>query len=379
MQNSAYDMKSHAQCSAAARRRRTGRYLFTVALSLLSFRWAEAEDRWLTSGRLEIGVTSLYDNNILRYSDKYITRFNNREDQGRFHNSTLDDLILVNTFRFSGTMQIIGSLNTTANVDYRRRTYTHNSIKDWSYVGFGLRQDISKKLAAQISYSYIPTFFVRHFRDEDWTALYGFKDPIVYQPYAYTKDEAGGWLQYTPFPGTRVRGVAAYARYFYNEHFTEYDCRNTTLGIEVYHSLQKSITLDASFEVVFSRGDGTVDMNPSYDQNIYTIGAEFQLPKLFGRTNSIDIGAEYSRSCYTSTHFLQLDPNHAGRDDRSYRVSAAYTFHLLDNLGLALTYGWHRRDVKTSAQENAEYLSAEKDYVQYQIGLEIRYVVNFIP
>jgi hypothetical protein len=35
------------------------------------------------------------------------------------------------------------------------------------------------------------------------------------------------------------------------------------------------------------------------------------------------------------------------------------------------------KDAKKPA--GPEYLSAEKDYVQYQIGLEIKYVVNFIP
>jgi hypothetical protein len=359
---------------------RTFRILMPVhILSVLALMPMVAEAQaWFSSAKLEVGTSSVYDNNILRYSDKYVSRFDNREDQGRFHINTLDDLILVSSFRFSATMRLLGSLNTTTTVDYRRRTYTHNPIKDWSYVAANVRQDISKKLSAQAGYSYIPDFYVRHFRDEDWTALYGFRDPIVYQPFSFKKDEVGGWVQYALFANTRVRAVGSYGRYFYNEHFTEYDCSNTMIGIELYQTVQKNIKLDAEFNVVYSRGDGTRDMDPSYDQNIYSVGAEVQLPALFQRTNSIGIGGEYSRSCYLSKHFLELDPNHAGRDDHSYRFSITYSFRLLKDLGLVLTYGWHERIVKTAASQNAVYLSDEKDYRQYQIGLDARYTFNLV-
>ncbi|MBX2991530.1 MAG: hypothetical protein KF749_10240 [Bacteroidetes bacterium] len=346
-------------------------FIFTPVIALAA--------GWLSSAKMELGASSLYDNNILRYSDKYISRFNNREDAGRFHNSTLDDLILVNSFRLGLTMRLIGSQTTHATVDYRRRTYTHNSIKDWSYVAIALRQDVSKKISAQIDYSYIPEFYVRHFRDENWTALYGFRDPIVYQPFSFKKDEVGGWLQYALFTTTRVRTTFSFARYFYNEHFTEYDCKNISVGIILYHTVTKNLKLTAEFEATSSRGDGTVDMNPSYNQNVYGIAVEYQLPKFLGRKNSIGVGGEFSRSCYTSTHFLELDPNHAGRDDRSYRVSASYNFELLKNLGLMLSFGWHDRKVKTAATQNAEYLSAEKDYRQYQVGLDVRYAFNIVP
>ena len=334
---------------------------------------------WLSSAKLEVGASSLYDNNILRYSDKYISRFNNREDTGRFHNSTLDDLILVNSFRLGLTMRLIGTQTTNMTFDYRRRTYTHNSIKNWSYFAVSMKQDVSKKFSAQIGYSYIPEFYVRHFRDEDWTALYGFRDPIVYQPFGFSKDEVGLWLQYSPLTTTRIRATFSFARYFYNEHFTEYDCRNTSAGISVSHSIAKNLKLTVEFEATLSRGDGTADMSPSYNQNVYGLSVEYQLPKLFGRKNSLVLGGEFSRSCYTSTHFLELDPNHAGRDDRSYRVSATYSFELLKNLGLGLTYGWHDRSVKTAAIPNAEYLSAEKDYRQYQVGLDVRYSFTIVP
>lgn len=178
-----------------------------AVLTMISLPMMALAGEGLTSWKLDIGVSSVYDNNILRYSDKYVTRFDNREDEGRFHIKTRDDLILVSSIRASATLNLFGSLNTIAAADVRQRTYTHNAIKNWSSIGFTLRQDLSKQVAAQIGYSYIPGFYVRHYRDNEWVKEYGYT-PITFQPFDFKKDELGGWVQYALFSGTRVRGRA---------------------------------------------------------------------------------------------------------------------------------------------------------------------------
>ena len=47
-------------------------------------------DKW----EIRLTLNTIYDNNILKYSTKYIERFQNREDEGRFNINTYDDLIL---------------------------------------------------------------------------------------------------------------------------------------------------------------------------------------------------------------------------------------------------------------------------------------------
>jgi len=373
-------MKAHAIAVIIRPRWRIVQILVGVVAvpSLLALPMAASAGDGLTSWKIDLGISSVYDNNILRYSDKYVDRFDNRQDEGRFHINTRDDLILVSSIRASAIVNLIGSLKTAGAVDVRRRTYTYNTIKDWSYIGFSLRQDISKLLATQIGYSYIPSFYVRHYRDDDWVKEYGYT-PVVFQSFEFKKDETNGWIQYALFSGTRMRARFSYMRYFYNEHFTEYDSRNTLLGLEVFQTIHKNLKVNGGFEVVRSRGDGNADMDPSYDEDTFVLGGDLQLPRAFGRTNSVGIEGEYSRRCYTSNHVLELDRNHAGRIDYDYRLSVSYSYELLENLALALTYAWHRRDTETAAAENATYLSDEKDYRQYQIGLEARYTLNFLP
>lgn len=331
----------------------------------------------IASCKIDIGLSSIYDDNIVRYSDKYISRFDNREDEGRFHINTRDDLILVSSLRTSVGMRLIGSLNTTATLDVRRRTYTHNPIKDWSSYSLSIRQDLSKQLAVTMGYSFIPSFYVRHYRDDDWVKEYGYT-PETFQPFGFKKDEASGSVQYV-LSSTRVTASFSYARYYYNEHFTEYDSKNSSLDVEIAQSISQTIKLTGDAGVVYSRGVGTPDMDPSFHENTFGVSATMVLPKVFGRTNSIEIGGEYARRVFISTHYLELDPNHAGRRDYDYRVSVKYTYQLLSGFTLAFTYAWHRRDAVTSAAANAEYLAEEKDYRQYQIGLDLRYTLNVLP
>lgn len=353
------------------------RVLFLIAVAFL-FTHAADSQGWLKATRLDVGLSSVYDNNILRYSDKYIDRFNKRQDEGRFHINTLDDLILVTSMRGSASVALIGSLNTTASIDFRKRTYTHNAIKDWQYFGLTLRQDISKRIAAQIGYNYTPSFYIRHYRDDDWAKEFGYI-PVTFQPYGYKKDDVNSWIQYSLSTGTRVRALFAYTRYFYNEHFTEYDCANSSYGIELYQTILKTIRVSAGFGYVESRGDGTATMNPSYDEDSFDLGVDLQLPKVFGRANSIGVSGEYARRVFTTHHYLELDINHAGRRDHDYRFSATYGFELMKSLSLGLSYAWHRRDAETSAQANAEYLAEEKNYKQYQISFDVRYSLTFSP
>lgn len=349
-----------------------------AVLSLLSLPVRVLAGEGAPSWRFDLGVSSVYDDNILRYSDKYLSRFDNGEDPGRFHIKSRDDLILVSSIKASATMKLIGSLNTTASADVRRRTYTHNAVKDWYYYGANLRQDLSRKLSAQLGYSYIPGFYVRHYRDDDWVQVYGYT-PATFQSYDFKKDELGGWVQYALFSTTRVRALASYMRYFYNEHFTEYDSKNSLFGFEIYHSFSKSFKVNGGFDIVYSRADGNTQTDASNDARALVLGADLQLPRVFGHVNSIGVEGEYTWTYFTTHNFLEVDVNHAGRRDYEDQVSVTYSFELLDNVNLALAYVWRQRMTETSALENANYLADEKNYSQYQIGLEARYSLNLVP
>jgi len=337
--------------------------------------------------RLSMGT--MYDNNILKYSDKYIERFLNLEDEGRFHISRYDDIVLPHSIGVSYTNKFIGDLKTIFSAGYNSNAYSYNGIKNWSQYNFQWRQYVSKSSSFLLSYSYIPEFYIRHFRDDDWVDRFGYT-PETFQPYEFSKDNFSAWLQHYFFgKTTRARLYFSYMRYFHNDHYTEYDSDNYLYGFRIYQSLTKELRIDAGYKYITSDAKGIDVVNDTdedalatrgdadYEEHIYSVGAAFKFPKVFDLKNDITITGQYQRRFYQTDHFLELDPIHAGRHDKNIRVYTRYNLYVLSNLSLTAFFNWIYRDTDTSAERNQVYLSNEKDYSQYQVGIKVNYKFQF--
>lgn len=178
----------------------------------------KASKKWT----IELSVKSGYDNNALRYSDKYLQRFKNNEDEGRFHIKKYDDLVMDYTARISYSDRFIKNMLSvfSARIDYNQ--YTFNTIKTWYQLDLMYQQYITQKTSLMFSYSYIPEFYVAHFRDNDWVKIYGYT-PITFQPFTFSKNDFSFWMQHNFNTNTRVRVYFSLMKYYYNNHFTEYD------------------------------------------------------------------------------------------------------------------------------------------------------------
>ena len=336
---------------------------------------------------LSLSIKPYYDSNILKYSDKYIQRFKNGEDPGRFHIDRIDDLTIGYSAGITFTDEIIGKLRTIFGAGYDTDAYTYNSIKTWEAFNLFYRQQIVASTSAQFSYSYIPEFYVRHFRDEDWVKYYGFTE-ITFQPYTFSKDDFSFWIQHIfGWKTTRARLYFTYDRYYLNESNTEYDSNDYMYGFRIYQSLFKN--LDVNFGYFYTTSDAkgydelnepkanSNDSDASNDEHAYFAGFDFALPKVFSRNNDISIDAQYLRAFYTTDHYLELDPLHAGRYDYNYRVYVNYNIELMENFSATAFYHWFGRESSTSAEANRQYVSDEKDYTQYRIGINFNYLIHF--
>jgi hypothetical protein len=119
------------------------------------------------------------------------------------------------------------------------------------------------------------------------------------------------------------------------------------------------------------------DSDATNYEHVYAIGFDYQMPKIFKLKNEVSIDAQYQRAFYTTDHFLELDPLHAGRYDYNYRVFVNYNWDVLKNFSITAFYQWMKRESSTSAEANKEYVSDEKDYTQYRIGVRFNYSINF--
>lgn len=334
----------------------------------------------------EVSFSTIYDNNILKYSDKYLDRFMNRQDLGRFHIETYDDIILNQTAEIAATYRIIKKLKSKFNINFSASEYMVNDIKNWYYVSLGYQQYLTKRASFKFFYTYIPHFYVRHFRDEDWVEVYGYT-PETFVQFAFAKDSYGFWIQNTFLKNTRVKLSLDYLKYYHNKHYTEYDCKNYVIGISLYQPVHEKLRLELGYEYEHSDAKGydetgetkemADDADGTYSEDGFVFGVNWQLPKIKKKKNEAVFRLSYQKRYYLSEHYLEEDREHTGRVDDNFQLALNYSINLNKSLALGAFYKYYMRDSQSESEINTIYLSGEKDYRQSQFGLQLTYDFKF--
>jgi hypothetical protein len=331
---------------------------------------------------MDIGFGTTYDDNVLKYSEKYLTRFMNGEDEGRFHIKTYDDLILIPSISARKTFKIFGKKSTIVDAGFKYRSYLNNDINNWSFSTIGVRQNFAGRASFKLYYSYIPRFYVRHFRDAEWVNVYGYT-PITFTPYEFSKDNYGVWVQNTFFKSSRVMFTFNYATYYHNKHYTEYDSKNYLYRIKLFQRLNRTFRLELAYQFTHSDAKGydqphetkaiSDNSDATYDEDSFAAGLIWNLPRLKKRSQNVKAEFLVINKYYTTKKFLEEDRLHAGRVDNNLRIFFTYSYNLSKSFDLSAFYNWYYRNSGSSSPLNDEYISDEKDYLQNQFGIEITY------
>jgi hypothetical protein len=333
---------------------------------------------------IELGLGTIYNDNILEYSDYYLSKFLNKQDSGRFYINTSDGLVLDHSVKVASTFQFFGKNKTVLVGSFRRKSYVNNKIKSWNQIDFGIKQYFNWKITLNLSYSYIPKFYIRHFRDDDLVNIYGYT-PETFQPFEFAENDYGLWIEKAFFKHnfTRLRFSFNYEQNFYNKYFTEYDCNNKIFAVRFYQSIRDKLKFKIGYQYIISNAKGydgfqetkenSDDSDPSYKADEFSGTIEYPLPRIFNKQHTISVDFEYKRSCFSSKHYLEIDRIHAGRIDNFYKIEINYEMKLLRSLSISGFYKWCKRDSDTRAEANKVYLSQEKDYTQQQFGLALTY------
>jgi hypothetical protein len=330
----------------------------------------------------EFSLRSFYDNNALKYSDKYLDRFINNQDPGRFHINTYDDLVMDYSAKLSYSADLIKSQRSIFSISVDYNQYTSNSIKSWLLYDFGWQQSITEQTSLMLSYSYLPDFYISHFRDDDWTEIYGFTSES-FQPYSFSKSDFDLWIQHIFSSSIKSRLYFSFSKYFYNKHFIEYDSDNFMLGAKIFAGITNKLGFDAGYKWNFSDALGfdgynetknnSDDNDATYYEHIFALGIDYSLPDVFKLNNSISFSAELGLRYYTTDKTADADPLHAGRGDINYRLNTTYKIDIHKNISTGLFASYIFRNADTDIDQNEVFVSDEKDYSQFQIGLNFNY------
>lgn len=336
---------------------------------------------------VDVSLSTVYDDNILKYSDKYLDRFMNNEDQGRFHIKTYDDIIINPQATISGTFRIFGKQQSVFDVSANYSKYVVNNVKTWSNFGIGYRQYINKKLDFKVFYDYIPEFYVRHFRDDDWTEVYGFDDDTTFTPYVFTKNNYGAWANYDLFNNTRIRFYYYYSQYYHNKHYTEYDSKNSMYRFKLWQDFLDDFTFEFTYQYIYSDAKGydepgedketSDDGDATYEEDGFVFGLMYRLPRIKKRYHTIEVETVIYNRYYKTEKPVIIDRLHAGRVDNNLRIYVTYYLSASKNWKFKAFYRWLGRESGTTSVLNDEFVSDEKDYKQNQVGLELIYRFGF--
>lgn len=334
---------------------------------------------------IEITVAGIYDDNILKYSDKYIDRFLNHQDEGRFHIETYDDLILETTADISLSQEFLKNKKTEFAFGASRKTYMTNSIKSWESFNISIRQFFTRQSSVKLYINVIPEFYVRHFRDKQWVDIYGYT-PNSFQSYSFYKELYGIWYQNTYLKNSRIRIGFDYARYLYNKHFTEYDSKNFIYGIKLFQPIHKHFRLDLGYDLTISEAkayDASVETkenatssDASYFDNTFSLCFLSQLPALLKKKHQFQLEYNFSNTAYQSDLPAETDPLHAGRYDLTNKLISSYSFQINKSINIELFYNRIQRNSDTKAEINQELVSEEKDYKQNIFGIAFKYTIK---
>lgn len=309
----------------------------------------------------------------------------NHEDEGRFHINTYDDLVLNPEIELSGTMQLFGKRETVLDVDFKHNKYLKNNIKTWNYFQVGFRQYITKRLNFKLFYSYIPEFYVRHFRDEDWVNIYGYT-PEAFTPYIFSKDNYGFWVQQDVFRHTELMFYLYYSQYYHSSNYTEYDSDNLMYRFKLTQRLFRKLSADFTYQFTTSDAKGydesgesktlSDDSDATYEEDGFIFGLKWKMPRIKDRYHSLDFETLVYKRYYSTTSSVELDKLHAGRVDDNLRFYLKYYLSVSSSFKFKAYYNWYYRDSGTTSNINEEYVSDEKDYKQYRLGFSLVYKMD---
>ncbi|MEM9290652.1 MAG: hypothetical protein AAGD01_03130 [Acidobacteriota bacterium] len=325
--------------------------------------------RW--SGRAR--ASAYYDSNILRYSDRFIRRFDAGQDPGRFRVESLDDVVVRGDLDLHRHFSGFGGREARIGLDLTHRAYQRNGIKDWSQIAAHWRQELGAGRDLELRLSQLPDFYVRHLRDSDLTGNIGV-DP--FQAFEFEKSEARLIYRHSAGAAFDLRYHLGLAQFEHSSAFQEFDSDNLFAGVRLDQHLRRGLRLSYAVEFTDSDAQGfdepgetratSDDTDPSYRQVDLMVASRFRLSG--ERRSTLFLQAEYSIRDYTTDKPSSRAPLHAGREDKQIRLFASWTLSLNDRLDL-IAYGqW--RDRSSSAPVRLD-IGVQKDFEAYEIGARL--------
>jgi hypothetical protein len=277
--------------------------------------------------RVEVRLGTVYNSNILQYSDPDQTAFRHHDPASRFAIRSIDDA----AFRGSGSValsrQTFGGRNASLTYTYFRTSYSRNPVNDDESHRVSLRQSLRRTGWVELNYRHGPPAYLRHLWDVDFQSPY--QSYPRYQPAYVASRELAVEAGYRPAPLWAVAAGVSAGRSDYNAAFEERDAHDwgAVATADLGREAGPTLTLAPSFTRRAARGtDPSHPGVPDAERadisfREWGVSLTAKLPDHAVRRVPVEVRVQLSAARRSFTSHRLLDTSHRGRVDNSWAAS----------------------------------------------------------
>ena len=316
-------------------------------------------------------VNNFYHSNILKYSQDDITEFKNNTNLAKYRIDTLDDFVTSVKIDFRLKQNFLTGHTQIYKFVYKFDKHNKNYIKDNDYVGFGLKQYLSRKLNFSLNYYFYPEIYIRQYQSV-------IDEENLYREFSYAKNVYTSFLNWKILPLLDLDYKFEFSQLFYNEYFTEYDAKNMEnrfgLGLDITKNLEFSArysykTSNADAEDAFLEPERIeIIKDASYEANIYFGKLSFTKYLLLFKYN-LDFSSSYKLEQRYFQSDNPEDSYHYGRDDELIRLNNNLKITFSKKFSTKIFYNFEKRITDSFF----DFVIADKEYSFYEVGSSLRF------
>ena len=327
---------------------------------------------------LKAEITSSYDDNILRYSDRDIEYFENRTEISPSRLTTLDDW--KNDFRLKFYIDGPKIFSRALKIRYfgKFSHYYRNPFKNYSTHTLILNQRIGDKIAVDFKYFILADFYLREYRDRDHNEYFSC---------SFDNHQTRLGIDYRLTKKITLTFQGQFDQIYYNEYFTEYDSENLTYTGRLTHRITKNLRLTVSGGFTISDNIGYIPAeiapfdplsqddteygDASYEEETYLAKIRYRMRKFMGQDTWLSLEYKLRHRIYVTGNSLEYDPFHAGRMDDRHRIVLTIDREILPRLDGKLIYTREWRETTS----DYELVTDVKNFTQNIVGFGLTYSI----
>jgi len=308
------------------------------------------------------------------YDSNYLKLSNSEQDEIAYYPDLLGDsesassLISKNTIEVKYNPYFFEGHKSQIRLKVNYNKYIESANKSYSSFGVYFAQHLGKYEWVKLSYSYLPQYYLRDYRDRDDLIINGNLDQYLASCYFSQGSTTLKYSKWLYLKRTWLEGIINYKTQYYNPAFTEFDLNLFLVGVQFNsryfrkYSLKLGGVHTVADNITYQNGlKSTTDIDRSFKQSDYSMSIKTKID--FTIINELGVYYIISARKYISTN--EADALHIGRSHTENKVKIWIGNKL--NKDVDYTLQFSKRIRKTNA--NVDWIEELKDFTKLEVTL----------